>query len=183
MNLSYDSPLVTDFNELPHRLRLIDSRTSLNEVVDRNTAITMARETGLDLVFVNRQEGQPPVYRLVDYNKFVFDQKKADKEKKRIQKQNERTPKEMQFRQQIGDNDYRHKLNQVLEWLPSHDVWVAFKLDRTTRPGIPRGMPFNQLLRWNEFILNKVVTDLTGKAQIGRTIVGERIIKINVKPL
>lgn len=178
-----DSPLIKDLSTLPHRMRLIDSRTSESEVIDKDTALERIRESGLDVIFVNRTEGQPPVYKIIDYSKFLFDKKKEERTKNRQQKLNERTPKEMRFRQQISEHDYKHKLDQVISWLPKHDVWVELKLDRTTRPGLPRGVDFNQLPRWGDFILNRVARDLVGKADIGRTIVGERIIKMIVKPL
>ncbi len=123
------------------------------------------------------------MYKLVDYSKFLFDKKKQDRDKQRQQKLNERSPKEMQFRQQISEHDYQHKLDQIMSWLPKHDVWVELKLDRKSRPGLPRGVDFNQLPRWSEFILNRVARDLGDKAKLGRTIVGERIIKMMVTPL
>lgn len=162
---------------------MIDSRTNSNELIDRDSVQEIVHESGLDLVFVNAPEGAPPVYRLVDYNKFLFEKQKAEKAKQRQQRLSARTSKELQFRQQISEHDYQTKLNQLIGWLPNHDVWIELKLDRKSRPGLPRGVPLRELARWNDFILNKVVRDLEGKVQVGPSSVGDRLIKIMIRPL
>lgn len=183
--MNSDSPLITNLRTLPVNVRLIDTREDppTNTVVDRRTVEQAVRESGLDLICINRPQDGPWVCKLLDYSKFLFNKKKEEKQKQRIQRQNDRTPKEMQFRQQISEHDYAHKVEQILTWLPKHDVWIELKLDRKSRPGLPRGVDFRQLPRWKDFVLNRVVRDLEGKAQVSPPQIGERIIKMIVRPL
>ena len=77
-------------------------------------ALEMAREQGVDLVEIS-PNAQPPVCRLVDYSKFLYQQKKRAKELKA--KQVKQEVKEIRFGPQTDDHDYEFKLRHAKEFL------------------------------------------------------------------
>src|SRR6202140_3393595 len=77
-------------------------------------ALKMAREQNLDLVEIS-PTAQPPVCRIMDYGKFLYQQEKKDREAKKHQKTI--TVKEVKFRINVGDHDYETKKNHVLRFL------------------------------------------------------------------
>lgn len=83
-------------------------------VVPTYKAITMAQERGLDLVEIS-PNAVPPVCRLIDYSKFLYQLKKRQKEQKA--KQAKMEVKEIRFGPQTGDNDYNFKLKHAVGFL------------------------------------------------------------------
>ena len=79
-------------------------------VVPIQQAIDMAHEQGVDLVEIS-PNAQPPVCRLIDYSKFLYQQKKRAKEMKAKQVKVE--VKEIRFGPQTGENDYNFKLQEA----------------------------------------------------------------------
>ena len=84
------------------------------EVVPTRRALDMARQQGLDLVEIS-PNAEPPVCRIIDYSKFIYQQKKRQKEMK--QKQVKVEVKEIRFGPQTDDHDYQFKLKHVQEFL------------------------------------------------------------------
>ncbi len=74
----------------------------------------MARQQGVDLVEIS-PNAQPPVCRLIDYTKFLYQQKKHLKEMK--QKQVKVEVKEIRFGPQTDEHDYQFKLKHAQEFL------------------------------------------------------------------
>lgn len=85
-----------------------------SEVMPTRKALDMARQEGVDLVEIS-PNAQPPVCRLIDYSKFLYQQKKRQKEMK--QKQVKQEVKEIRFGPQTDDHDYRFKLKHAMEFL------------------------------------------------------------------
>ena len=77
-------------------------------------ALDMAREQGVDLVEIS-PNAQPPVCRLIDYSKFLYQQKKHAKEMKAKQVKVE--VKEIRFGPQTDEHDYNFKLKHAQEFL------------------------------------------------------------------
>jgi translation initiation factor IF-3 len=77
-------------------------------------AIKLADDQGLDLVEIS-PNAVPPVCRIVDYSKFLYQQKKRDKELKA--KQSKVVVKEIRFGPQTDDHDYNFKLKHAQEFL------------------------------------------------------------------
>ena len=84
------------------------------EVVRTCRALDMARQQGLDLVEIS-PNAEPPVCRIIDYSKFIYQQKKRQKEMK--QKQVKVEVKEIRFGPQTDDHDYQFKLKHAQEFL------------------------------------------------------------------
>jgi translation initiation factor IF-3 len=80
-----------------------------SSVVSTRDALNMAREQGVDLV------ENPPVCRLIDYSKFLYQQKKRQKEMKAKQVKVE--VKEIRFGPQTDEHDYQFKLKHAKEFL------------------------------------------------------------------
>ncbi len=84
------------------------------EVMPTRKAMDMARKEGVDLVEIS-PNAQPPVCRLIDYSKFLYQQKKHQKEMK--QKQVKQEVKEIRFGPQTDEHDYQFKLKHAQEFL------------------------------------------------------------------
>ena len=85
-----------------------------SEGMPTRKALDMARNEGVDLVEIS-PNAQPPVCRLIDYSKFLYQQKKRQKEMK--QKQVKQEVKEIRFGPQTDDHDYKFKLKHAIEFL------------------------------------------------------------------
>lgn len=85
-----------------------------SEVMPTRKAMDMARQQGADLVEIS-PNAQPPVCRLIDYSKFLYQQKKRQKELK--QKQVKVEVKEIRFGPQTDEHDYQFKLKHAKEFL------------------------------------------------------------------
>lgn len=90
-------------------------------------AIQLAEQKGVDLVEIS-PNAQPPVCRLIDYSKFIYQQKKHQKEMKA--KQVKVDVKEIRFGPQTDDHDYNFKLKHAQGFLTDGDkvkAYVFFK--------------------------------------------------------
>ena len=83
-------------------------------VMSTRDALRMAREQEVDLVEIS-PNAQPPVCRLIDYSKFLYQQKKRQKEMKAKQVKVE--VKEIRFGPQTDEHDYQFKLKHAIEFL------------------------------------------------------------------
>jgi translation initiation factor IF-3 len=93
-------------------VRITDDNGSI--VVPTRQALDMAREQGVDLVEIS-PNANPPVCRLIDYSKFLYQQKKRAKELKAKQVKVE--VKEIRFGPQTDEHDYNFKLKHAKEFL------------------------------------------------------------------
>jgi len=85
-----------------------------SSVMPTRDALNMARQQGVDLVEIS-PNANPPVCRIIDYSKFLYQQKKRAKELK--QKQVKQEVKEIRFGPQTDDHDYNFKLKHAKEFL------------------------------------------------------------------
>ena len=99
-------------------VRLIDSEGKQVGIVPIAQAHEMAREKDLDLVEISAT-ATPPVCKIMDYGKFIFQQKKKQGEAKK--KQKVIIVKEVQFRPRIDDHDFDFKKNNIIRFLQHGD--------------------------------------------------------------
>jgi translation initiation factor IF-3 len=95
--------------------------------VTLNEAQTLADENRLDLVEIS-PNAQPPVCKIMDYGKFLFEKSKALKEQKKKQKQIQ--VKEIKFRPGTDEGDYQVKLRNLRRFLEGGDkakVTIRFR--------------------------------------------------------
>jgi translation initiation factor IF-3 len=108
-------------------VRLIDAEGENVGVVERDAALQMAEDAGMDLVEI-QPNADPPVCRIMDFGKFKFEaQKKAAAAKK---KQKIVEIKELKFRPPTDDGDYNIKLRNLRRFLEEGDkvkVNIRFK--------------------------------------------------------
>lgn len=99
-------------------VRLINADGEQVGVVSIQAALEAATEAGLDLVEIS-PNAEPPVCRLMDYGKFVFDQKKEKAAAKKKQKQVQ--VKEIKFRPGTDQGDYNVKLKNLHRFIEDGD--------------------------------------------------------------
>jgi translation initiation factor IF-3 len=100
---------------ITHReIRVIDEEKKPLGVMSAAEALAIARQRGYDLVEIAPQ-AQPPVCRVMDYGKFLYELHKRDHEAKKHQKQ--ALLKEIKFRPKISIHDYTFKLKHVRSFL------------------------------------------------------------------
>jgi translation initiation factor IF-3 len=115
-------------------------------------ALKIARERTLDLVEVS-PTAQPPVCRIMDFGKFLYEQEK----KERAAKKNQKTivVKEVKFRINVDEHDYQTKKNHVLRFLDEGDkvkATIFFRGREMTRQMLGRE------------ILERLIKDVGDKA-------------------
>ena len=82
-------------------------------VLPTSKALRMAEEKGVDLVEIS-PTANPPVCRLIEYSKFIYQQKKRQKEQKA--KQVKIDVKEIRFGPQTDEHDYNFKLKHAISF-------------------------------------------------------------------
>ena len=92
-------------------------------VLPTRDAIKMAEQRGVDLVEIS-PNAEPPVCRLIDYSKFIYQQKKRQKEMKAKQVKVE--VKEIRFGPQTDEHDYNFKLKHAQGFLSDGDKVKAY---------------------------------------------------------
>lgn len=108
--------------ENPHKINLYITAREVRLVGDNvevgvykiQDALRIAQEQELDLVEIS-PNADPPVCKIIDYNKFLYDQKRKQKELKA--KQVNVTIKEIRFGPNTDDHDFSFKLNHAKKFL------------------------------------------------------------------
>lgn len=99
-------------------VRLIGAEGEQIGVVSLAEAVRLASEISLDLVEI-APDGEPPVCKIMDYGKHVFEAKKQQAVQRKKQKQTQ--IKEMKFRPGTDEGDYQIKLRNVTRFLEDGD--------------------------------------------------------------
>lgn len=131
---------------------MIDDQGEQLGIIPPFEALKIAKEKGLDLVEIS-PTAQPPVCRIMDYGKFLYQEEKKDREAKK--KQTRIVVKEVKFRINVDDHDYETKKNHVVRFLQDGDkvkATIFFRGREMTRQGLGRE------------ILERLIKDLGDKA-------------------
>ena len=99
-------------------MRVIGADGAQAGVMPRFDALQLALTAGLDLVEVS-PTAEPPVVRVMDFGKFLFEQNKKAHSAKRKQKQQQ--VKEVKFRPGTEEADYQVKLRNLIRFLTEGD--------------------------------------------------------------
>ena len=99
-------------------IRVIDADGSQLGVITPFDALKKAREQNLDLVEIS-PNAVPPVCRIMDYGKFLYENEKKERAAKKNQKQI--VLKEVKFSVNVDEHDYVTKRNHVLRFLGEGD--------------------------------------------------------------
>lgn len=134
-------------------------------------AIRIADDQNLDLVEIS-PNAEPPVCRIVDYQKFLYAKKKKEKEAKANQKKME--VKEIRFGPQTDDHDYNFKLKHAIEFLKEGNKVKSYVFFRG------RSIVFKEQ---GELLLARFAADLAeyGKPDNLPNLEGKRMI-LNISP-
>jgi translation initiation factor IF-3 len=120
-------------------------------------ALRLAREQGLDLVEVAPQTN-PPVCRILDFNKFRYDEQRREREAKK--KHHVTKLKEVKFKPHIEKHDYQVKLNMLKRFLLRGDQAKVTMVYRG------RELAHTELGRR---ILDRLVEDLKAMSKVERS--------------
>src|SRR5258708_3980171 len=99
-------------------IRVIDADGSQLGILPPFEALKKAREQNFDLVEIS-PNAVPPVCRIMDYGKFLYEQEKKERAAKKNQKQI--VLKEVKFSVNVDEHDYVTKRNHVLRFLSEGD--------------------------------------------------------------
>ena len=99
-------------------IRVIDENGEQLGILPPFEAMRIARERGLDLVEVS-PSAVPPVCRIQDYGRFLYEKEKSDRAAKK--KQKVITVKEVKFSVTVDEHDYQTKKNQAVRFLVGGD--------------------------------------------------------------
>jgi len=99
-------------------VRVIAADGSQAGIMTRFEALQLAQNSELDLVEVSPM-AEPPVVRIMDFGKFLFEQKKKTQSAQKKQKQQQ--VKEVKFRPGTEEGDYQVKLRNLIRFLTEGD--------------------------------------------------------------
>lgn len=105
-------------------------------IIPRDEALRIAREAGLDLVEI-APNAQPPVCRVMDFGKFLYEKAKKEREARKSQARTE--VKELRLRPKTDQHDREFKLRHARQWLEKGmkvRVRMAFRGREITYPEI-----------------------------------------------
>ena len=161
--------------EMPNRIndaiRGVDEVRLVGENVEQGIysfreAMRIADEQNLDLVEIS-PTAVPPVCRVIDYQKFLYQKKRKEKEQKQNSKKIE--VKEIRFGPQTDDHDYNFKLRHAQEFLKDGNKVKAYVFFRG------RSIVFKEQ---GELLLARFANDLEefGKPEALPKLEGKRMI-------
>lgn len=137
-------------------LRVLDSEGKQIGVLSRFEALAKARENGLDLVEI-APKATPPVAKIIDFKKFLYQQEKKKREEKKKAKVSE--TKEVRLGPFMNDHDLAVMMKRAKEFLNEGDkvrLVVKFVGRQIVHP------------EFGKEILNKVITNLADISKIER---------------
>ena len=97
-------------------VRLVDESNNQVGIVNLSEALSKAREAGLDLVEVS-PESKPPVCRIMDYGKWLYQQKRKIRDAHKKSAHHGGTLKEIRLRPETDKHDLAIKVNHAREFL------------------------------------------------------------------
>ena len=150
------------------QVRVVGEHVEQPVVVSLREALDMADELGLDLVEIS-PKADPPVCRIVDYSKFLYQQKKKAKEIKA--KVTKVVVKEIRFGPNTDDHDYNFKLKHAENFLTEGAKVKAYVFFRG------RQIVFKDQ---GEILLLRFATDLEDLAKVEQMprLEGKRMILV-----
>jgi len=124
---TFNKPKQEEPNRINERIRVPQIRLIMEgqepQIIDTKEAIRMADEQDLDLVEIS-PNANPPVCKIMDYKKFLYNQKKKEKELKA--KQSKVVVKEIRFGPNTEEHDFNFKLDHAKKFLKEGAKVKAF---------------------------------------------------------
>ncbi|MEC9063755.1 MAG: translation initiation factor IF-3 [Pseudomonadota bacterium] len=139
-------------------IRLIDEDGSQLGILPIGEAIEMAAGKGLDVVEVSPNT-EPPVCKILDYGKYLFEQKKKTQGAKKKQKTIQ--VKEIKFRPLIEKGDYEVKVNKIRDFIEQgNKVKISLRY---------RGREMRHVELGHD-LLKRVLTDIEGISSVEQEV-------------
>jgi len=137
-------------------------------------AKNIAYQLNLDLVEIN-ENTKPPIVKIIDYNKFLYENKKREKELKKKQKENKIEMKELRFTPHTDEHDFLFKLKHAKNFLKKGNMVRGFVFFRGREISFPeKGKML--LLRFADEL-----SELGTPENIELKLIGRKMV-INIKP-
>lgn len=154
-------------------MRVLDETKQQLGVMSLNDALRIAQAKGLDLVEV-AATATPPVCRIVNYGKFLYEEAKKHKEAQ--SRQSGSKMKELQLSAVIDPHDLGVKRDQAIRFL-SEDLKVRIKLRFKGRQKAHKEIGFD--------VVNRFVQEVSGygRADSPPKMLGDRDINVTLTPL
>jgi len=151
-----------------HTLRVLDTDGKQIGILSKQEAIQKATEEGLDLVEIAAQ-AKPPVAKIIDFKKFLYQEEKKKREEKRKAKVSE--TKEIRLGPFMSENDLAVSVRRGREFLEDGDkvrLVVKFKGRQITHPEFGYG------------VIGKVTESLSDISKIDRAahLEGKQMIAV-----
>ncbi len=128
-------------------------------------ALTLANYAGLDLVLMN-PNGNPPVCKVMDYNKYRYEKSKKEKESLKKQKMNSQEVKEFRLSPVIDIGDFETKLRNAKKYLEKGDkvkLSIRFKGRQMAHPELGREVLEKFAARVEDIAIVEASCKLEGK--------------------
>jgi translation initiation factor IF-3 len=154
-------------------VRVIDDAKEQLGVMSLNEALRLAQAKGLDLIEI-APNATPPVCRIVDYGKFLYEEAKRNKDSQAHQSASRM--KELQLSPAIDPHDMQVKMNHAVDFL-CDDLKVRIKLRFRGRQKAHKQVGFD--------VVNKFVKDIAayGQADSPPKMLGDRDLNVVLSPL
>jgi translation initiation factor IF-3 len=154
-------------------VRVIDDTKQQLGVMTLNEALRLAQGKGLDLIEI-APNATPPVCRIVDYGKFLYEESKREKDSHA--RQSASKMKELQISPAIDPHDLETKRAHAIQFL-CDDMKVRVKLRFRGRQKAHKEIGFE--------VVNKFVKDvaLYGQADAPPKMLGDRDLNVVISPL
>ncbi len=154
-------------------VRVIDAARQQLGVMSLDEALRLARSQGLDLVEIAAQ-ATPPVCRIVDYGKFLYEEAKRNKDSHG--RQSASRMKELQLSPSIDPHDFGVKLDHAIQFL-CDDIRVRVKLRFRGRQKAHKEIGFEVI---NRFVKGAAAY---GQADAPPKMLGDRDLNVVLTPL
>jgi translation initiation factor IF-3 len=151
------------FEIINPRVRVVGEHAQ-NEIMTTNEARELARNLGLDLILIS-ETSEPPVAKIANYSKFIYELEKTEKLRKKNSQKNEL--REIQLSATIADNDLLTKSRKAIELLaegnkvkctlllkgrqkalPEQGELVMLKFAQLCENGSPENLPKLEGSKW-----------------------------------
>jgi len=154
-------------------VRVIDDAKQQLGVMSLNEALRLAQSKGLDLIEI-AANATPPVCRIVDYGKFLYEESKRNKDTHARQSANRM--KELQISPAIDPHDLAVKRDHAIQFL-CDDLKVRVKLRFRGRQKAHKEIGYQ--------VVNKFVKELAlyGQADSPPKMLGDRDLNVVLSPL
>ena len=150
------------------KVRLIDETKSQLGIVPIRQALDRAGDAGLDLVEVG-PNSDPPVCRIMDYGKWLYRQKRKQRDANKIQQRHSRILKEIRLRPETEEHDLEIKIRHAREFLEK-EYKVQFTIQFKGRQMLHKEIGY-EIMERIENELDDIAKALQASKMTGRRII------------